>query len=194
MFDLDRFIADCRGALAESTPELAIKEILERAVSNPGEMETALGTPRQGEIALLHHTPELTVLNVVWVPGMTAPPHDHRMWALIGLYGGQEDNTFYRVGSGGLTVAGGKQLATSETTLLGKSIIHSVTNPLRTLSGAIHIYGGDFVNTPRSEWETGQERPFRMDWARQIMAEANERWHAERLAAGAPATSGPRGL
>ena len=189
MFDLDRFITDCRAALAEATPELAIREILERAVSDPAEVQAALGTPRQGELSLLHHTPELTVVNVVWVPGMTAPPHNHRMWALIGLYGGQEDNTFYRTGPGGLTVAGARQLVTRETTLLGTSIIHSVTNPLRTLTGAIHVYGGDFVNAPRSEWESGQERPYRAAWAQRIMAEANERWRAECLAAGVPPPS-----
>ena len=38
----------------------------------------------------------LTVLNVVWAPGMVLPPHDHRMWAAIGIYAGQEDNEFFR--------------------------------------------------------------------------------------------------
>ena len=27
---------------------------------------------------------------------MALNPHDHRMWAVIGMYGGQEDNAFYR--------------------------------------------------------------------------------------------------
>jgi predicted metal-dependent enzyme (double-stranded beta helix superfamily) len=179
MFDLDRFVADCRTALTESSPELTIKEILERAVSAPGEVESALGTPRHGEIGALHHSPELTILNVVWVPGMSAPPHNHHMWALIGLYGGQEDNTFYRREGDGVRAAGGKHLVIRDTALLGKDIIHSVTNPLREFTGAIHIYGGDFIRTPRSDWETGKERPFDMVRAKQIMAEANERWRAE---------------
>jgi hypothetical protein len=42
MFDVDRFIADCRAALTEQTPEVAIKELLERAVAQPGEVEAAL--------------------------------------------------------------------------------------------------------------------------------------------------------
>jgi predicted metal-dependent enzyme (double-stranded beta helix superfamily) len=179
MFDLDRFIADCRTALTESSPELTIKEILERTVSAPGEVESALGTPQHGEIAALYHSPELTILKVVWVPGMSAPPHNHHMWALIGLYGGQEDNTFYRREGEGVRAAGGKQLVIRDTALLGKDIIHSVTNPLREFTGAIHIYGGDFIRTPRSDWETGKERPFDMVRAKQIMAEANKRWCAE---------------
>ena len=178
MFDLDRFIVDCRNALTESSPELAIKEILERAVSSPGEVEAALGTPLQGEITALHHSPDLTIMNVVWVPGMAAPPHNHHLWALIGLYGGQEDNTFYRRDGAAVRAAGGKQLVIRDTALLGTEIIHSVANPLRQFTGAIHIYGGDFIRTPRSDWETGTERPFDMVRARQIMAEANERWRA----------------
>jgi len=179
MFDVDRFIADCRAALTEPSPELAIKELLERAVSTPGEVEAALGIPRQGEIAALHHSPELTIMKVVWVPGMSAPPHNHHLWALIGLYGGQEDNTFYRRDGNRVLAAGGRQLVVRDTALLGTEIIHSVTNPLREFTAAIHIYGGDFIRTPRSDWETGRERPFDMVRAKEIMAEANERWRAE---------------
>ena len=36
---------------------------------------------------------------------------------------------------------------------LGRDAIHSVTNPIRRLTGAIHIYGGDFFKPGRSEWD-----------------------------------------
>jgi hypothetical protein len=45
MFDLDTFVADCRTALGESTPEAAVRELVERAVAQPPEVERALGTP-----------------------------------------------------------------------------------------------------------------------------------------------------
>jgi predicted metal-dependent enzyme (double-stranded beta helix superfamily) len=186
MLNLDHFIAECRAALTERSPELAIKEILARAVTNASAVEAAVGTPRQAAITTLHHERDLTILNVVWTPGMEAFPHDHRMWALIGLYGGQEDNTFYRRSAGGLQIAGGKQLRTGDTTLLGSSVIHSVVNPLRVLTGAIHIYGGDFFRTPRSDWdpETLQERPYDIARARKVVDDANERWLAECARAG----------
>src|SRR5437899_12578267 len=91
MLNLDQFVADCRAALGYSTPEVAVKEIVERAVASPSEVEAALGTPREGKIGVLHHDRDLTILNVVWTPGMAVYPHDHRMWAVIGLYGGRED-------------------------------------------------------------------------------------------------------
>ncbi|HBC09695.1 MAG TPA: hypothetical protein DC046_19245, partial [Rhodospirillaceae bacterium] len=45
---------------------------------------------------------------------------------------------------------------------LGKDIVHSVTNPLDRLTGALHVYGGNFFEEPRSEWEAQglTERPY----------------------------------
>jgi predicted metal-dependent enzyme (double-stranded beta helix superfamily) len=182
MFTVDRFIEDCRAGLRERAPESAIREVLARALSAPGEITAALGTPSEGGIAALHHSPELTVLHVVWAPGMAIYPHDHRMWALIGLYQGREDNTFYRRDPAGLVEAGGRQLGAPDAALLGQHLIHSVSNPGRTFTGAIHIYGGDFFATPRSEWdpETREERPYDVARALRTFAEANERWRRER--------------
>ena len=46
--------------------------------------------------------------------------------------------------------------------LLGDDTIHSVTNPWSRYTSAIHVYGGDFVSTPRSQWspETLVEEPY----------------------------------
>lgn len=181
MFNLDHFIADCRAALAGPGPEAQIRELVARAVSQPSDVARALGAPRQGGLFPLHHSPELTIVNVVWAPGMAIYPHEHAMWAVIGMYGGREDNTFYRRSPAGLAVAGGKQLAPADTVLLGDAVIHAVTNPLRAFSGGIHVYGGDFFGTPRSEWDpdTLEERPFDVRRARQAYAEANARWARE---------------
>jgi predicted metal-dependent enzyme (double-stranded beta helix superfamily) len=185
MFDLDTFVANCRTALRESTPEVAVRELVERAVAQPTDVERALGTPSLGAVSALHRSPELTILNVVWTPGMAIYPHDHRMWAVIGLYGGREDNTFYRRGPEGLVVAGAKELQSRDAALLGKNVIHAVTNPLRAFTGAIHVYGGDFFGTPRSDWapDTLEERPYDVERAMRTFAEANERWRAECIAA-----------
>jgi len=185
MFDLDTFVGDCREALRESTPEVAVRELVERAMAEPAEVERTLGTPSWGGFTALHRSPDLTVLSVVWAPGLAFYPHDHRMWAVIGLYGGREDNTFYRRSPEGLVVAGAKELQTRDAALLGKNVIHAVTNPLRAFTAAIHVYGGDFFATPRSEWtpDTLEERPYDVEGAKRAFAEANERWRAECAAA-----------
>ncbi len=182
MFDLDDFLGRCQAATAEAEPRRAIREVLERAVAAPGEVADALA-PTRGELTLLHHSPDLTVLHVVWTPGMKIYPHDHLMWAAIGIYTGQEDNAFFRRNPevrGTLLPSGGASLTTGDVTLLGDDTIHSVANPLRGLTGAIHVYGGDFVNQPRSQWdhELANERPNDLDEAQRHFAEANEAWHA----------------
>jgi predicted metal-dependent enzyme (double-stranded beta helix superfamily) len=182
MFDVDRFIADCRDALGGPRPETAVRDVVARAVAAASDVERALGTPRLGQIALLHRSPELSVFNIVWTPGMAVQPHDHRMWAVIGLYGGREDNTFYRRTERGLAVANARQLEGGDAVVLGRDVIHAVANPLRTFTGAIHVYGGDFIAEPRRQWapDTFEESPFDVEQARRVFQEANERWSRER--------------
>jgi hypothetical protein len=61
----------------------------------------------------LHQSHDLTILNVVWAPMMTIMPHNHSMWAVIGIYTGREDNIFWRRlpdGSGKVEAAGAQAL------------------------------------------------------------------------------------
>ena len=182
MFEPQEFIASCQSALKEHSPELAVKELVEQVMSRPAEVLSALGTPSQGGISTLFRSDELTVLNIIWPPGMTLYPHNHNLWAVIGLYGGQEDNTFFRRNPKDTTLvrAGFKELQAQDAIVLGKDAIHAVANPRSVFTGAIHVYGGDFFAQPRSEWDSEQsrERLFSIDRAMQAFAEANERWLA----------------
>ena len=102
MFDIERFVADCRAALAaERGGGRAVREVVARAVSDPAALTRALGEPRRAGLNVLHHAPDLTVLNLVWGPGMSVMPHNHRAAAAIGIYAGREDNAFWRrIGAG----------------------------------------------------------------------------------------------
>lgn len=181
MFNVDNLIADCLAAQREPPAQAAIKEIIERAVADPNGVVAALGEPKWAQIDTLYHSPELTILNLIWAPGMALCPHDHRMWAVIGIYGGQEDNTFYRCQAGSLAVVNGKQLETKDTVALGEHVIHSVVNPRRAFTGALHVYGGDFFAARRREWdpETHEERAWDPERVKQYFRQANENWLAE---------------
>lgn len=161
MFDIDEFIKDCLSAVREPEPRTAVKEVLARALSDRSAVTEAL-PPRRAEIQKWHVSEELTVLSGVWAPGMTLAPHDHRMWAAIGVYAGEEDNAFYRRAPGGLLDAGGRRVGDGEVLLLGDDVIHAVANPRRSFTGSIHVYGGDLLATPRSEWDPAEfaERPY----------------------------------
>lgn len=180
MFDVEEFVAACRGALDGPAPALAVKELMASAMARPNEVEATLGTPTKGGITTLHKSPELTVLNIIWPPGMSLYPHDHQLWAVIGLYGGQEDNTFFTRNKAetGLVRAGFKKLEAQDAVVLGEDVIHAVTNPQGVFTGAVHVYGGDFFTKPRSEWESESavEAPYSVEHAMQAFAEANQRW------------------
>ena len=117
-------------------------------------------------------------------PRMMIMPHNHHMWAVIGVYSGREDNIFWRriaeVGEGQLKAAGARSLAVKDVQPLGDNIIHSVTNPTSKFTAAIHVYGGDFFAAHRSEWdpETLTEQPSDGNRARQIFEEANRLYAA----------------
>ena len=96
MFDLEQFVADCRAALAADRSHKLVREVIARAVSDPQAVLNVLGEPTRAQIQTLHHAPDLTILNVIWGPMMTIMPHNHRMWAVIGIYTGREDNVFWR--------------------------------------------------------------------------------------------------
>jgi len=164
MFDVEQFVADCRAALAQDPSPAAVREIVARAVSEPSSVIKALGEPQRAQLGRIYQSPELTVMNVIWAPKMTIFPHNHDMWAVIGIYTGREDNVFWRRLPGEarkVEAAGAKSLGDKDAVPLGRDIIHSVTNPIGRLTGAIHVYGGDFFNANRSEWdpESLLERP-----------------------------------
>ena len=167
MFDVDQFIAECRAAVRADLTHKSVREVMARAVAEPSAVVAGLGEPKRAEIGKLHCSEELTILNVVWGPGMTIMPHNHLMWAVIGIYTGREDNIFWRripEVAGKIEAAGAKSLGPGDAEPLGRNIIHTVTNPLSRLTGAIHVYGGDFYAASRSEWdpETLVERPYDM--------------------------------
>ena len=122
MFDVEEFVAECRAALVEQHPAVAVKEVLERALSRPAAIDDVLGVPDRG----------------------------------------------------GIVRSGGKELDAGDVVVLGRDVIHSVDNPRGAYTAAIHVYGGDFFATPRSEWDpdTLEEKPFDVEHTKQVLAEA----------------------
>jgi len=167
MLDIDRFISDCIEAVEQDPTHGAALEVMQRALSDPSDVVAALGEPTKPGITALYQSPKLTIINLAWKPSTTVPPHNHEMWAVIGLYGGREDNIFWRRvkdhPDGIIEAAGAQALSTGDVCPLGRDIIHSVTNPIPRLTGALHIYGGDFFEAERSEWEAERLTEHKLD-------------------------------
>ena len=156
-------------------------ELVRRTVSEPAKVLAVLGEPKRAGVDRLFVSNELTVLNLVWGPYMTLLPHNHNIWAVIGIYTGREDNIFWRriegESGGKVKPAGARALSAKDVDVLGKDAIHSVTNPLTRLTGALHVYGGEFFATPRSEWnpETLLEERYDVERNMRLFEESNRR-------------------
>jgi predicted metal-dependent enzyme (double-stranded beta helix superfamily) len=107
-------------------------------------------------------------------------PHNHQMFAVIGIYSGREDNVFWKRNESSIEAVGAKSMGVGDVTTLGRDIIHSVLNPIGKMTTAIHVYGGDFFDPvePRSEWdhETLSERPWDIEKVKTLFKESEERF------------------
>ena len=179
MFETEHFIAECRAARATNDNHKAVADLMAATVADPAAVLKGLGAPTEGGVQKLYHADDLTILNVVWPAKMTVMPHNHDTWAVIGVYTGREDNIFWRRlpdrEDGKIEAAGARTLGEKDAFPLGRDIIHSVTNPLSRLTGAIHVYGGDFFNIPRSEWdpENLAEGPYDVERTMRLFEEGN---------------------
>lgn len=177
----EALVEACIAARAAEDSHVPARDVLERTLAEPGAFRRAIGEPTTAGIETLYRSDSLTVLNVVWGPLMMVPAHDHAMWAVIGVYSGREDNIFWRRlppdSSHGLEAAGARSLGAGDVVPLGPDIVHSVANPLERMTAAIHVYGGDFFDAPRVEWEPESltERPLDMEGIKRRFAESNRR-------------------
>jgi predicted metal-dependent enzyme (double-stranded beta helix superfamily) len=174
VLELDDLVEECRDAITEPDPRRAMRAVLEGALAGR-QLTNALEGHAAG-LNVLYNAPDLTVLNVVWPPLFKLLPHDHRMWAAIAVYGGREENTFYRRQGSAIITSGGKELADGDILLMGKDTIHAVHNPQRSYTGAVHVYGGDFIKTARSQWDskTLKEEPYDLEAIRREFQRAEK--------------------
>ena len=176
LIEMQKFIEDCIAANKDSNPQEAVKEVLARGVSNPQAMLKAIGEPKEAGLKVFLRSKDLTIFAAAWTPQMNLMPHNHHMWANIGIYTGREDNIIWERNNNSLEAHDVRCLFAGDVATLQTNAIHSVTNPLQRFTGGLHIYGGDFFATERSQWdpETLIEEPSNGDVIRNIFKKANE--------------------
>ena len=179
VLDVEVFIEECKAVSASDPDPLIIRDIVHRAVSNPTSALAGLGEPTGAGFQTLYRSERLTILNYAWAPLMSLLPHNHNdMWAVIGLYSGREDNIFWRRKGDTIEAVGADALTESNVNVLGGNVIHSVINPIPRMTLALHVYGGDFFATGRSEWDPEflVERPFDVEASAAHFKDANDRF------------------
>ena len=165
MFDLDGFVETCRRLAGDPHAPKRVLELMREAVTDPEAVRRAV-TPLAPKVGVLDapifRSAELTLLNVSLRPGMLSIAHDHHMWAVIGIYEGEEANTFFRRTERGLEESNHRTVKTGEALLLGADVVHAIENPLSQPTLGLHVYGGDLLSAARSMWSPhdGSEHPY----------------------------------
>ncbi len=160
-FTLDTFIDDCKAALSSAEPMTEVRQLMSAALLDPDGLKAAL-SPIPGEPSrVLHREDDLTVLQVSLPPGLKSPVHNHTIWAVIGIYEGQEDNRFF-TDDGELIQRSARSLCAGDVVAVDETTIHAIENPLNTVTLGLHVYGGDLIAAPREVWvhATGLREPF----------------------------------
>ena len=166
MFDVQDFIARCREFVGGPDGARQVLDLMRSVIGDADGIKTALVGEGESQRAIrdltLFRSPELFVLNATVPPHFKSPPHDHCMWAVIGIYQGQEDNTFYRRSAEGLKEINRREIRAGDAILLGPEVIHAIANPLGSSTLGLHVYGGDIFAARRSMWHprTGEELPY----------------------------------
>lgn len=179
MFDPEEFVAHCREALAEPHPAMAARDVVSRAVSRRQPWPEALVDAGAGPVTW-YQSPELTVQCIPWPNGIVTPPHEHRMWAVVGVVHGREDNSLWRRTPRGLEPAGGREVEAGDVIMLDADAVHAVSNPCAYPTIGLHVYGGDILTTPRREWDFAGENEHLFDMAtvRRFLGAMGERARA----------------
>jgi hypothetical protein len=160
-FDPDAFVADCRAALLVDDPAAGVSEVVAAAVKDGPAIDAALGTENASFPSALFESPDLTVQRITWWPGYRSLPHEHRMWAVVGVYEGVEVNRRFERSDAGIEPLATHDVGVAEVIVLDETAVHSVENPLRTRTAGLHVYGGDILVQARSAWAPdGREQPF----------------------------------
>jgi predicted metal-dependent enzyme (double-stranded beta helix superfamily) len=179
-FDLDAFIASCVTASAENEPVAALREIVERAIGDPGGLDAAFPVPVDpSDDGVLFSSANLFVAQGLFPRGFATGIHDHTVAAIIGPWAGYEDNHLFRRTVAGIELTEVRRVHAGEVLVLEADAIHDVHAPSRAWTAALHVYLGDITTLDRSSWTRVDALPSPL-----VGADMEARWMAAARATG----------
>lgn len=183
MISPEQLVQRCRAALAAPVPERAVEAILAELIAgDPAAVRHSLagddGAPGAHGLGMrvLVDSPELTIFHASLPPGFVNAPHEHRTWAVVAVYEGEEHNVFYARRGTSIEPVAELHATAPRVVVMDENAIHAIENPLPRPSYALHAHGGAHFHIPRSMWhpetlaeQARDERQFRA-WARNMIA------------------------
>jgi len=174
-FSFQAFTDDVRGAAKSGDPDKAVRELLERVVSEPDRILAA--TPNDGDDeVMLFEDESVSIWRCKFHPHVYMPPHEHKIPVHIAGYAGGEKSLLYRKTEDGLSYAGEKTVRTGEVVTFGPDAIHAVIAEGDDCSHALHVYMGPLMTLTRGlfDWENGTQIDFTLENFDSLKRTANE--------------------
>jgi len=72
-----------------------VQEVVAVEIVDGAAIDSVLGTELKPEHETLFSSEDLTIQRIIWLPGLGSSLHEHRMWAVVGVYAGEELNRIY---------------------------------------------------------------------------------------------------
>lgn len=179
-FDPDAFVQSCIDALCECNPADAVRELVQRAVSEPRSLELACPVPVDlSDDGVIYVSDEIRVRHAIFPRRFQTGIHDHSVEAVIGVWSGYEDNHLFEETLGGLRSLGPRRVGTGDVLVLGADAIHDVHTPPTTWSAAPHVNLGNISTASRKAWQSADSPASVFDGEQQ-----ERRWNEVALATG----------
>lgn len=159
-FTLDSFLQQLKEAAKTANPEQQVYQVMQQVFTV--HIESAADIFRQlDDDVILYEDSVIAVLHYRMPTGVVVPPHDHQLYAIIGVYEGVEENHFYQAMNNQLICQAVKPIGKGEVILMRPESIHSVQTANNQHSAAIHVYLGELTKVKRSrfDWNTGEATP-----------------------------------
>ena len=167
-FDPDSFTQSCIDALVEHDPADAIRELIQRAVSEPRSLELACPVPLDAsDDGIIHRSDAIMVCHAIFPRRFQTGIHNHGVEAVIGVWSGFEDNHLFEEAGGRLRTLVPRRVEAGEVLVLGADAIHDVHTPPTMWSAALHVYLGDISTVSRSAWASADDAASAFDGEQQ---------------------------
>ena len=156
---LDHLISDLKTAARGPEPEVSVKSILGDFVADPAAARAAMPDYAEDDV-IIFEDDSVSIWFCRFQPGMSVPPHDHRMSATIAVFQGVEQNDLYtREGDAMPELSSQTPISAGQVVQIPADGIHGVTCTSDVPSEAIHVYLGALTEVDRTLFDTSAGEP-----------------------------------
>ena len=149
-FDFETLILDFRRAAVGNNGISEVEAIMADTI-NDLKKTNQISKKFASNDVMLYEDNSISIWHCYFEPGLTTPPHDHQIPAIIGIYRGAERNEFYKLHTHRkIQKTGEVIISAGETLQIDPYTIHSVGCSGHQPCYGIHIYLGKLTGVRRS--------------------------------------------